>query len=88
MIKRFYCPVQLRKKGSHLYNHSVPTHICTQVSVLADQVEAQGAKISDLENSLVAHQHKLNSTEEMLQQVQTVTDRTALSQNISYIGLS
>ncbi|XP_034730579.1 liprin-beta-2 isoform X2 [Etheostoma cragini] len=39
-----------------------------QVSVLTDQVEAQGAKISDLQSSLVEHQHKLNSTEEMLQQ--------------------
>ncbi|XP_035855312.1 liprin-beta-2 isoform X4 [Sander lucioperca] len=39
-----------------------------QVSVLTDQVEAQGAKISDLHSSLVEHQHKLNSTEEMLQQ--------------------
>ncbi|KAI4829968.1 hypothetical protein KUCAC02_001627 [Chaenocephalus aceratus] len=39
-----------------------------QVSVLTEQVEAQGVKISDLQNSLVEHQHKLNSTEEMLQQ--------------------
>ncbi|XP_066540436.1 liprin-beta-2 isoform X2 [Hoplias malabaricus] len=39
-----------------------------QVSVLTDQVEAQGEKIRDLENSLEEHQHKLNSTEEMLQQ--------------------
>lgn len=39
-----------------------------QVSVLTDQVEAQGAKIRDLENSLGEYQHKLNSTEEMLQQ--------------------
>lgn len=43
----------------------------TQVSVLTDQVEAQGVKISDLESSLEEHQHKLNSTEEMLQQVRT-----------------
>uniref|UniRef100_A0A4W5RFG1 Liprin-beta-1/2 coiled-coil domain-containing protein n=1 Tax=Hucho hucho TaxID=62062 RepID=A0A4W5RFG1_9TELE len=42
-----------------------------QVSVLTDQVEAQGVKISDLESSLAEHQHKLNSTEEMLQQVRT-----------------
>ncbi|KAK3548957.1 hypothetical protein QTP70_021656, partial [Hemibagrus guttatus] len=39
-----------------------------QVSVLTDQVEAQGEKIRDLENSLEEHQLKLNSTEEMLQQ--------------------
>ncbi|KAJ0056195.1 hypothetical protein NL108_003497, partial [Boleophthalmus pectinirostris] len=39
-----------------------------QVSVLTDQVEAQGVKISDLESSLEEHQLKLNSTEEMLQQ--------------------
>ena len=41
------------------------------MSVLTDQVEAQGVKISDLESSLEEHQHKLNSTEEMLQQVRT-----------------
>lgn len=39
-----------------------------QVSVLTDQVEAQGEKIRDLENSLGEYQHKLNSTEEMFQQ--------------------
>ncbi|XP_050990260.1 liprin-beta-2 isoform X2 [Labeo rohita] len=39
-----------------------------QVSVLTDQVEAQGEKIRDLENSLGEYQHKLSSTEEMLQQ--------------------
>ncbi|XP_051580694.1 liprin-beta-2 isoform X2 [Myxocyprinus asiaticus] len=39
-----------------------------QVSVLTDQVEAQGEKIRDLESSLEEYQHKLNSTEEMLQQ--------------------
>ncbi|XP_046720651.1 liprin-beta-2 isoform X2 [Silurus meridionalis] len=39
-----------------------------QVSVLTDQVEAQGEKIRDLENSLEKHQLKLNSAEEMLQQ--------------------
>ncbi|XP_076848631.1 liprin-beta-2 isoform X3 [Brachyhypopomus gauderio] len=47
-----------------------------QVSVLTDQVEAQGEKIRDLENSLEEHQHKLNSTEEMLQQ--ELLSRTAL----------
>ncbi|KAJ8344300.1 hypothetical protein SKAU_G00316290 [Synaphobranchus kaupii] len=35
-----------------------------QVSVLTDQVEAQGEKIRDLECSLDEHHHKLNSTEE------------------------
>ncbi|XP_042610445.1 liprin-beta-2-like isoform X3 [Cyprinus carpio] len=39
-----------------------------QVGVLTDQVEAQGEKIRHLENSLGEYQHKLNSTEEMLQQ--------------------
>lgn len=37
--------------------------------MLTDQVEAQGEKIRDLESSLEEHYHKLNSTEEMLQQV-------------------
>ncbi|XP_047437374.1 liprin-beta-2 isoform X13 [Mugil cephalus] len=56
-----------------------------QVSVLTDQVEAQGVKISDLENSLVEHQHKLNSTEEMLQQ--ELVHRTSLeSQKLSLMG--
>lgn len=41
----------------------------SQVSVLTDQVEVQGEKIRDLENSLGEYQHKLNSTEVMLQQV-------------------
>ncbi|GAA6235189.1 liprin-beta-2-like isoform X3 [Lates japonicus] len=56
-----------------------------QVSVLTDQVEAQGAKISDLESSLVEHQHKLNSTEEMLQQ--ELLHRTSLeNQKLSLMG--
>ena len=38
--------------------------------MLTDQVEAQGAKISDLQSSLVEHRQKLRSTGEMLQQVQ------------------
>ncbi|ETE72749.1 Liprin-beta-2, partial [Ophiophagus hannah] len=38
------------------------------VSVLTDQVEAQGEKIRDLEVCLEGHQLKLNATEEMLQQ--------------------
>uniref|UniRef100_A0A2I2ZC18 PPFIA binding protein 1 n=1 Tax=Gorilla gorilla gorilla TaxID=9595 RepID=A0A2I2ZC18_GORGO len=40
-----------------------------QVSVLTDQVEAQGEKIRDLEFCLEEHREKLNATEEMLQQV-------------------
>ncbi|XP_022056252.1 liprin-beta-1b isoform X9 [Acanthochromis polyacanthus] len=39
-----------------------------QVSVLTDQVEAQGEKIRDLDICLDEHREKLNSTEEMLQQ--------------------
>ncbi|XP_055777278.1 liprin-beta-2-like isoform X5 [Salvelinus fontinalis] len=56
-----------------------------QVSVLTDQVEAQGVKISDLERSLEEHQHKLNSTEEMLQQ--ELLSRTSLeSQKLDLMG--
>ncbi|CAB1420630.1 unnamed protein product [Pleuronectes platessa] len=56
-----------------------------QVSVLTDQVEAQGSKISDLEISLVEHRHKLNSTEEMLQQ--ELLHRTSLeNQKLSLMG--
>ncbi|XP_028430486.1 liprin-beta-2 isoform X5 [Perca flavescens] len=56
-----------------------------QVSVLTDQVEAQGAKISDLQSSLVEHQHKLNSTEEMLQQ--ELLHRTSLeNQKLNLMG--
>lgn len=40
-----------------------------QVSVLTDQVEAQGEKIRDLDLCLDEHREKLNATEEMLQQV-------------------
>jgi len=39
------------------------------VSVLTHQVEAQGEKIRDLENSLGEYQRKLSCTEQMLQQV-------------------
>ncbi|XP_072290592.1 liprin-beta-1b isoform X2 [Eucyclogobius newberryi] len=39
-----------------------------QVSVLTDQVEAQGEKIRDLDVCLDEHRDKLNATEEMLQQ--------------------
>uniref|UniRef100_A0A3P8WBW0 Liprin-beta-1/2 coiled-coil domain-containing protein n=1 Tax=Cynoglossus semilaevis TaxID=244447 RepID=A0A3P8WBW0_CYNSE len=56
-----------------------------QVSVLTDQVEAQGSKISDLESSLVEYQQKLNSTEEMLQQ--ELLHRTSLEgQKLSLMG--
>uniref|UniRef100_A0A8C6SJD8 Liprin-beta-1/2 coiled-coil domain-containing protein n=1 Tax=Neogobius melanostomus TaxID=47308 RepID=A0A8C6SJD8_9GOBI len=56
-----------------------------QVSVLTDQVEAQGVKISDLESSLEEHQQKLNSTEEMLQQ--ELVHRTSLEkQKLNLIG--
>ncbi|XP_026168058.1 liprin-beta-2b isoform X4 [Mastacembelus armatus] len=47
-----------------------------QVSVLTDQVEAQGEKIRDLESSLEEHRLKLVSTEEMLQQ--ELMSRTSL----------
>ncbi|CAL8262423.1 unnamed protein product [Merluccius merluccius] len=47
-----------------------------QVSVLTDQVEAQGEKIRDLESSLEEHHQKLVSTEEMLQQ--ELLSRTSL----------
>ncbi|XP_028306843.1 liprin-beta-2b isoform X11 [Gouania willdenowi] len=52
-----------------------------QVSVLTDQVEAQGEKIRDLESSLEEHRQKLASTGEMLQQVcvsQELMSRTSL----------
>ncbi|KAL0968467.1 hypothetical protein UPYG_G00267260 [Umbra pygmaea] len=39
-----------------------------QVSVLTDQVEAQGEKIRDLDACLDEHRDKLNATEQMLQQ--------------------
>ncbi|XP_047451472.1 liprin-beta-1b isoform X2 [Mugil cephalus] len=47
-----------------------------QVSVLTDQVEAQGEKIRDLDLCLDEHREKLNATEEMLQQ--ELLCRTAL----------
>ncbi|KAK1341297.1 hypothetical protein QTO34_017701 [Cnephaeus nilssonii] len=46
------------------------------VSVLTDQVEAQGEKIRDLEFCLEEHREKLNATEEMLQQ--ELLSRTSL----------
>ncbi|XP_053114640.1 liprin-beta-1 isoform X3 [Hemicordylus capensis] len=47
-----------------------------QVSVLTDQVDAQGEKIRDLELCLEEHREKLNATEEMLQQ--ELLSRTSL----------
>lgn len=47
----------------------IPYLLIKQVSVLTDQVEAQGEKIRDLEFCLEEHREKLNATEEMLQQV-------------------
>ncbi|XP_023563919.1 liprin-beta-2 isoform X12 [Octodon degus] len=47
-----------------------------QVSVLTDQVEAQGEKIRDLEVCLEGHQVKLNAAEGMLQQ--ELLSRTSL----------
>ncbi|XP_077372634.1 liprin-beta-1b isoform X3 [Festucalex cinctus] len=47
-----------------------------QVSVLTDQVDAQGEKIRDLDLCLDDHREKLNATEEMLQQ--ELMCRTAL----------
>ncbi|KAM4747041.1 liprin-beta-1 isoform 2-T2 [Rhinophrynus dorsalis] len=47
-----------------------------QVSVLTDQVEAQGEKIRDLDFCLEEHREKLNATEEMLQQ--ELLSRTSL----------
>ncbi|KAM9301869.1 liprin-beta-2 [Gastrophryne carolinensis] len=47
-----------------------------QVSVLTDQVEAQGGKIRDLESCVEEHQLKLDATEEMLQQ--ELLSRTSL----------
>ncbi|XP_073939176.1 liprin-beta-1-like isoform X1 [Castor canadensis] len=47
-----------------------------EVSVLTDQVEAQGEKIRDLEFCLEEHREKLNATEEMQQQ--ELLSRTSL----------
>ncbi|XP_064878467.1 liprin-beta-2-like isoform X3 [Oncorhynchus nerka] len=63
-----------------------------QVSVLTDQVEAQGEKIRDLESSLEEHHHKLNSTEEMLQQEllsrnSLETQKLDLMDEVSYLKL-
>uniref|UniRef100_A0A8C8K139 PPFIA binding protein 2 n=1 Tax=Oncorhynchus tshawytscha TaxID=74940 RepID=A0A8C8K139_ONCTS len=63
-----------------------------QVSVLTDQVEAQGEKIRDLESSLEEHYHKLNSTEEMLKQellsrTSLETQKLDLMDEVSYLKL-
>lgn len=44
--------------------------VVLQVSVLTDQVEVQGEKIRDLDNSLDQHREKLDAAEQLLQQVQ------------------
>ncbi|XP_072292075.1 liprin-beta-2b [Eucyclogobius newberryi] len=63
-----------------------------QVSVLTDQVEAQGDKIRDLESSLEEHRLKLTSTEEMLQQelmsrTSLETQKLDLMDEVSYLKL-
>ncbi|XP_061577176.1 liprin-beta-2b [Cololabis saira] len=63
-----------------------------QVSVLTDQVEAQGEKIRDLESSLQEHRQKLASTEEMLQQelmsrTSLETQKLDLMDEVSYLKL-
>ncbi|XP_046705906.1 liprin-beta-2b isoform X12 [Silurus meridionalis] len=63
-----------------------------QVSVLTEQVEAQGEKIRDLEASLEEHHHKLVSTEEMLQQellnrTSLETQKLDLIDEVSYLKL-
>uniref|UniRef100_A0A671VQQ2 PPFIA binding protein 2 n=1 Tax=Sparus aurata TaxID=8175 RepID=A0A671VQQ2_SPAAU len=63
-----------------------------QVSVLTDQVEAQGEKIRDLESSLEEHRLKLASTEEMLQQelmsrTSLETQKLDLMDEVSYLKL-
>ncbi|XP_053741122.1 liprin-beta-2b isoform X10 [Synchiropus splendidus] len=63
-----------------------------QVSVLTDQVEAQGEKIRDLETSLEEYRQKLASTEEMLQQelisrTSLETQKLDLMDEVSYLKL-
>ncbi|KAK7160705.1 hypothetical protein R3I93_008387 [Phoxinus phoxinus] len=63
-----------------------------QVSVLTDQVEAQGQKIRDLENTLGEYQHKLNCTEQMLQQEllgrsSLESQKLGLMEEVSYLKL-
>lgn len=62
------------------------------MSVLTEQVEAQGEKIRDLEASLEEHHHKLISTEEMLQQellnrTSLETQKLDLMDEVSYLKL-
>lgn len=66
----------ISKRRQHLTRDKIclkknPTSLLgsSQVSVLTDQVEAQGEKIRDLDMCLDEHRDKLNATEEMLQQV-------------------
>ncbi|XP_062317105.1 liprin-beta-1b isoform X2 [Osmerus eperlanus] len=60
--------------GQHTYQvrlsrlESDKESLVLQVSVLTDQVEAQGEKIRDLDMCLDENREKLNATEEMLQQ--------------------
>ncbi|XP_034734224.1 liprin-beta-2b isoform X3 [Etheostoma cragini] len=63
-----------------------------QVSILTDQVEAQGEKIRDLQSSLEEHRQKLASTEEMLQQelmskTSLETQKLDLMDEVSYLKL-
>uniref|UniRef100_A0A8C5E857 Liprin-beta-2-like n=1 Tax=Gouania willdenowi TaxID=441366 RepID=A0A8C5E857_GOUWI len=63
-----------------------------QVSVLTDQVEAQGEKIRDLESSLEEHRQKLASTGEMLQQelmsrTSLETQKLDLTDEVSFLKL-
>ncbi|XP_054475224.1 liprin-beta-2b isoform X2 [Anoplopoma fimbria] len=63
-----------------------------QVSVLTDQVEAQGEKIRDLESCLEEHRRKLASTEEMLQQelmcrTSLESQKLDLMDEVSYLKL-
>ncbi|NXX87604.1 LIPB2 protein, partial [Centropus bengalensis] len=62
--------------ANSIFQWRCPSPLKLQVSVLTDQVEAQGEKIRDLEICLEGHQLKLNATEEMLQQ--ELLSRTSL----------
>ncbi|GLD72457.1 liprin-beta-2-like protein [Lates japonicus] len=69
-----------------------PGNYVVVVSVLTDQVEAQGEKIRDLESSLEEHRQKLASTEEMLQQelisrTSLETQKLDLMDEVSYLKL-
>ncbi|XP_059043562.1 liprin-beta-1 isoform X6 [Mustela lutreola] len=63
-----------QERLAHLENDK--ESLVLQVSVLTDQVDAQGEKIRDLEFCLEEHREKLNATEEMLQQ--ELLSRTSL----------